>query len=149
MKSLIRTATNTKGQAIIELIAVITIFCILLYGVIDLAQMGIIKHVLDSACREGARAASGIPNLNNSNDVVLSRIRKIMIDGKVMTSSRITRPLASPQIQFLRGGADGGSNAQTDDIIVVTVQVQYNNLFSMVTGRTVTITGEAASKYLI
>jgi hypothetical protein len=72
-----------------------------------------------------------------------------MIDGKVMTNTRISKPIPSPHMQFLRGGADGGAYAQTDDIIVVTVQVEYNNLFSMVTGRTVRITGEAASKYLI
>jgi len=149
MKGFSNIITNQKGQALIEFITVVLIFCVLLYGIIDLTQMGIIKHVLDSSCREGARAASAIPSLSSSNDIVFSRIRKILIDGKVMTNSRITQPISTPKMQFIRAGVDGGIYAQSDDIIVVSIQVEYNNLFSMITGRTVTITGEAVSKYLI
>ena len=146
---MLKQLRNREGQALIEFILVIGIFLIMLYGIIDLAQMGIIKHVLDSACREGARAASAIPNLEDDNDIVLSRVRKILIDGKVMTNSRITKPIPSPQVEFIRGGAGGFTQAQSDDIIRVTQQIEYHNLFSYLTGRTISITGEATSKYLI
>jgi Flp pilus assembly protein TadG len=149
MKMHLIKKTNNKGQAIVEFMLVIGIFVILLYGIVDLVHIGIVKHVLDSACREGVRAASSIPNLNNSNTIVFSRVRKIMIDGKVMTDARITKPLASPAMHFIRGGVDGGSVAQRDDIVRVTMQVEYQNVFSLFTGKNVRVTGEANCKYLI
>ena len=149
---------NQKGQAIVELVMVVTIFCVLLYGIVDLVQIGIVKHVIDSACREGARAASSIPDLRNDNEIVLSRVRKILIDGKVMNHSRIDKPLPAPQIKFIRGGGNNvnagnssgaGVFAQKDDIVIVSMSVQYNTIFSVLTGDALKISGEAASKYLV
>ena len=140
---------NKNGQALIEFILVASILIILLHGIVDFVHMGITKHILDSACREGVRAATSIPSLQNNDAIALSRVRKIMMDGGLMTKSYITQPLPAPQIHFIRGGTDGGATAQKGDIIVVTTSVQYNSFFSNITRSSWTLNGKAVSKYLL
>jgi Flp pilus assembly protein TadG len=149
MNTIKHLISNSKGQAIIEFILVVMIFCVLLYGIIDLAQIGIIKHTLDSACREGARAASAIPDLKDNDAVVLSRVRKTLIDGKVFTNSRVNKPIPTPEIRFIRGDALAAGTAQNGDMVVVRTQIEYRVVFSHLTGKTITIAGEAISKYLL
>lgn len=149
MYKIYKTRHNRRGQAIVEFIVVVMIFCVLLYGIIDLVQLGIIKHTLDSACREGARAASSIPELKDNDAVVLSRVRKILIDGKVFSNSRIKKPIPAPEIRFIRGAGEVAGAAQTDDIIVVRTAIEYDIVFSHLTGKSITISGEAISKYLL
>ncbi len=140
---------KTSGQALIEFILVIPVLLILIHTAIDFVNIGIVKHILDSACREGARAASSIPGLQNNNAVVLSRVRKIMMDGGLMTKSYIQQPLPSPTIRFLRGGADGGSTAQKGDIIIVEASAVYRPFFSNIIKASWTLRGRAVSKYLV
>ena len=132
---------NNKGQAIIEFVLISVILLFLLYGIVDLVRIGVIKHILDSACREGARVASTIPNLQPNNPIVISRVNKVLMDSNMMSKMALNTPEIA--IEDTKLEADKG------DIIVVTVSGEYINLFAIMTGLQKTLNGKAISKYLI
>jgi len=138
---IIRLRRNIQGQAIIEFVLVITILVIILYGIVDLVRLGVIKHVLDSACREGARVASTVPNLQSDNPIVISRVNKVLMDSNMINKIALNTPVIT--IESNKSSADKG------DIIVVSVSGDYVNIFSLVTGAIRTISGKATSKYLL
>ena len=135
------THLNKKGQAIIEFVLISVILLILLYGIVDLVRMGVIKHILDSACREGARVASTIPNLQPDNPIVISRVNKVLMDSNMMNKMGLNTPEITIE--------DNKTNAEKGDLIVVTVGGEYLNLFALITGLQKTLNGKAISKYLI
>ena len=130
-----------RGQAIVELILVLLVLVIILYGIVDLVRIGVIKHTLDSACREGARVASTVPNLHSDNPIVISRVNKVIMDANLMRLVALHTPIIRIE--------DNRFIANKGDIIEVSVQVEYINIFTLVTGSEKTISGKATSKYLI
>lgn len=145
MKLYARGKNNNGGQAVIEFVAVIGVLVFLLYGVVDLVQMGITKHVLDSACREGVRVAIAIPHVRFDDAVVKSRVKRVMQDSKL-------EALPEPEITFYSPEGDlliGRESAEYGDIIKVTVAMPYANVFSLSTQTAITLRGEAIMKYFI
>ena len=138
-----------RGQALIEFIIVLPLFLLILYGVVDLVRVGIIKHSLDSACREGARVAASMPNFNSENSaqsqqamaIIISRVNRVLMGSHIMQQMIIDGDVNNPVVQY-----DDAS-----DIITVRVSVHYKNMFPFtqtpVFART--IVGEATSQYVL
>jgi len=141
MKRIKVNSFTNKGQAIIEFVFISVLVVVILYGIVDLVRLGVIKHVLDSACREGVRTAATIPNLATDNPIVISRVNKVLMDSNMMSKMGLN----TPEIII----ENNKTTAEKGDIIVVTVSGDYMNMFAIITGAKKTISGKATSKYLI
>lgn len=111
-----------KGIVIIEFAIITMVLVVLALGVVDTSEAFRIKHVLQSAAREGARVASvtpksaGDPPLQTNDSRVLAVVDRILQDGRVDLSLR-GRSLTAPA-GFVVGNP-----------VVVTVNYNYIPLF--------------------
>ena len=137
--------TRNNGQALIEFMFVFIILVTVLSAAVNYCFMGIIKHNLDSACREGARVAATLPTLKGDNAIVISRINTVLMDSGLMRKSSIDYPLPQALMSF----SSGSNVAVTNDIITVEQSVIFNIMFFPIFSPTKVIKGKAVSRYLL
>jgi hypothetical protein len=136
---------RTNGQSLVEFVFTIAIICLILYAIVDIVRMGIIQHVLDSACREGVRYAAHYEDLAYDETAVLARVTSVLQEGNLPS-------VPTPVIQFLDGdGAliENQQYAEYGNYVRITADVQYRHVFSLVTREPVTLSGSAVIKYLV
>ena len=100
--------------------------------------------MLDTACREGVRAAIDISNLRSNESVVLSRVDRVLDD------SDMNLPVDVDIVFYISGARSEGTNkAKNGYVVCVEAETTYNAIFlSLFTGP-VTIKGDAYIKYVV
>ena len=73
-----KASNNRSGQALVEFALVISVFCLILVGIVDVGRMLYTKHMLDKATREGARAGVVISNVDLAKSTSLSIAQSIL-----------------------------------------------------------------------
>src|SRR5262249_50646257 len=80
-----RQSTRRTGSAIVETVLTITVFSLVLFGVMEYCRFLFVRQLVDNAAREGARYAavnSGSPTLTTDVQTVVTQ-RMGGMDGKV------------------------------------------------------------------
>jgi len=136
---------SRKGQAIIEFVLGLSLLLFLLCGIVDIVRMGVMKHTLEIACREGVRAAIVTPGFGTGSPVVRSRVKRVFhntFNGYPITVSIIN--------DF--GGGGGGAHhhrpAVSGDLITVSADIMYTYKFAVLSGKTQAIRAEATGVYM-
>ena len=135
-----------NAQAIAEFVAVLLFFSVLLYAVIDLVTAISIKHVLDSACREAARAATTQENLAADDPAIKSRI-----EATLNNSNLVSKLIKAEQLEILSPGLlemNTSNGSQPGSLITVQVRARYKSIFSHVGLKEMNIIGRAYSRYV-
>lgn len=114
--------------------------------------MAVIKHALDSACREGVRFASVDLDLGNANwNMVQQRVANILEAEGIRKGSRhIAEDVEPAEITVDHIGGQTQS-AVFGSKIEVSVRVRYAHAFAAIVAddkKTVTLRGSAVASYI-
>lgn len=150
-------ARDERGVTVVEFGILAPVFFLMLLGLIDLAQMGYAKSILNGAANDAARISSlEIANTDAADAVVEEMVRYIIPDAKVVTTRRsyfdfddIARPELWNDSSNSNGICDNGEsftdenrngqwdddvasedNGGANDIVLVTVKATYDPLFA-------------------
>ena len=120
------------GAAAVEMAAVLPLFILLVFGIIEFGRALMVHEILVNAAREGARYAV----TPNATDAVLeSKINSYLssagITGYTVTADSDTDPDPPHDLTIVDGGSTSGSLqavVQPDDEITVVVSVPYSSV---------------------
>lgn len=91
-----------RGTTIVETALVLPVFLLFVLGIIELGHALMVKHVLNSACRQAARIGT-----TDGNSTATVRARVLQVLGKAVDQSKV-------QVLVKNAGAfDAGSNPST------------------------------------
>jgi len=114
MKNSRKNIPNNRGQSLIEFAFVLPILVIMIGGVFEFGMLFMTNHIVQNACREGVRLAVVLPNLEDDDPRVISRIEELIPDAELFSA-------------FEDGITNNGIyDCEVNDQVTVTISGTYN-----------------------
>ena len=81
-----RDATHRRGQGLVEFALVVTLFLILLFGMVEFGRAWMTKNILTGAAREAVRLAAVQVDFPASDNVAKQRAIEVLISAGISIS---------------------------------------------------------------
>jgi len=114
MKTKKRKFPNFHGQSLIEFAMVLPLLVLMVGGVFEFGMLFMMNHLVQNAGREGVRLAVVLPNLEENDPRVISRIEELIPNNGIFST-------------FEDGITNNGiSDCEVNDQVTVTVSGTYS-----------------------
>jgi Flp pilus assembly protein TadG len=120
-----RMQDNRRGAALVEMAIVMPLFLMIVLGIIEFGRAMMVGQMVTNAAREGARLAVVE---GNSNTIVTSYVQDFLQRSLNCSGGDVSVAISITPAAGNTTSGNEVSNAQSRDLVTVTVQVPFNKV---------------------